>query len=96
MAAEEDALTPEQIGKVQDWFRSKWTKELACPVSGDTKWIVAERLVCAPLYTKEGTFLVSDVSYPMVMVVCSGCGYARFFSAAMIGIVPATKEFGRG
>ena len=87
MPEKDGKLLPEERNKAAEWFRTHWTQNYPCPVSGDNKWAIAEHLIMPITSAGAGGLLLGGVGYPQIMIICGGCGFTLYFNAVMIGIV---------
>lgn len=71
---------------VQKWLQQKWTGPASCPISGDNNWTVADDFV-QPMKYSTGGLSIGGRGYPLVMVVCSTCGYTLFLNAIVMGLL---------
>ncbi len=71
---------------VQEWLQEKWTGLKTCPISGDNNWTIGDYLV-QPMTYSAGGLTLGGPGYPMVMVICSTCGYTVFFNAVMMRLL---------
>lgn len=87
-------LTPQEIDRVILWIRTYWDKGGLCPVSGHNNWTVGPTLIATTPYTVAGEphIGLSGSSFPMVLVICTACGYTRFLNALIAGVVPSTSS----
>jgi hypothetical protein len=80
-------LDPASEKKVKDWLAAKGGMG-SCPVCNGTNWQIGEAfgisIVPIPLPASISPKGVATIAG----VVCSNCGYVRFFSARAIGLVP--------
>jgi hypothetical protein len=89
MPGDDGTLTPEEKAKISKWLQEKWPGEAKCPISGHDEWILADRLV-SPLTRRKNAVTIGGPTYPLVMIICEGCGYTLFFNAVLIGIEAPT------
>ena len=80
-------LTTDELARTADWIKLHWDKGGLCPVSGHNAWTVGDTMISTTAYTGTGISLGGSV-YPMILVICNGCGYTRFLNALVAGIVP--------
>lgn len=81
-------MNPEVAQTALQWIQSR-ISENKCAVCGHTSMQVNKTLVCAPCYTTsdDGKNLVqANKVQPFVLLTCSNCAHARFFSAALMGL----------
>ena len=57
-----------------------------CPVSNSKNWILADDVLELRPTGMRQTFGRGQFSYPIIMLTCGDCGYAMFFSAALLGL----------
>ena len=86
-----DELSNEDKLKFVHWLNAKGIK--ACPMCGQNKWAVGERLVVPNTWHGPGAGLVvGGVSYPQAMLICGNCAYTAFYNAVVVGLVSGKKE----
>lgn len=74
------------------WFDHHWSIGRSCPISGGNSWTVADHLVAPPVVDAAGKVQSGGGSYPQVMMVCTECGYTRYFNAVLVGVVDPDAE----
>ena len=80
-------LSDAQRAQVTSWLATH--KLVAnCPMCADIAWNFTDILWGATRANEEGDSPISQTAHPMVQAVCTNCGYVRFFSARIIGLVP--------
>jgi hypothetical protein len=72
--------------KVRDWLQKHWTGLTSCPISNDNSWTISDYLV-QPMTYAAGGLRLGGPGYPMVMVICSTCGYTVFFNAVVMNLL---------
>ncbi len=92
MAENGSKLTKEQFEQFQKWLEKKSHGELFCPICGVKKWIVGEHIVAPPVQTPGGGMIIGGASYPLASIICSNCGFTRFFNALIAGVRKPDKE----
>jgi hypothetical protein len=89
----------DSIGKLSDAEKQKISETIeaiwkgrseACPICGNTQWLIADHLVATTTLGHGGAFQLGGQVYPFVMLI-SPCGYTRLFNAVMLGIRPNAK-----
>lgn len=84
MARTDGSLTPEDHIKLQEWWKTRWTSIVKCPVCSNTKWSTNQYLL---RFDRQVTGMsATSITYPQVNVGCDNCGYSMFFNATQIGI----------
>src|SRR5258708_25193629 len=87
-------FTADETNQIHRWIDEHWTGSKVCPISGHTTWDIPSQLVyLSPHLPPEMLFSQQVSVYPVVMVICKGCGYTVFFAAQSLGFeFPATDE----
>jgi predicted nucleic-acid-binding Zn-ribbon protein len=85
MPSDEGRLTSEDLNRVKRWLVENEAIR-PCPACAFNEWAVEEQLAMTPTFMSGGVFGFG-AGFPAVAVVCKRCGYFRFHSAVMIGIV---------
>jgi len=75
-------LTPEQQEHIISWLR-KHVSVPDCPFCGNNKWTIAQDLFAAVRFAGGGVHIGGRM-IPLVLTVCSNCGYVRSYAAGMI------------
>jgi|ERR1700681_1685818 len=83
-------LSPKEIEQFRSWLNQTWGSDRACPVSGHTDWELGDVMVMTTAYARSG-ILFGGSTYPLLVVICSGCGYTAFLNAIKVGLVSATQ-----
>ena len=83
----EGRLSPAEIAHVQQWMTNFAKGIPVCPISNHQTWSVVDTVFQNIIYPAT-TQVIPPTAYPLVIVFCSGCGYAMNFSAAMLGLYP--------
>lgn len=78
-------LNSEQLAAAIAWIREKANGGASCPLCGTSDWTAADTLAAAISYRDGGFY--ADKGFPMLMLVCKNCGYVRFISAVIAGLV---------
>src|SRR5437773_604356 len=86
--ANEGKLTAEEMQRAQTWLNGAWTTA-RCPYSGHTVWEIGDVLVGTTGFQPGGGLLVGGPTYPLLTVMCSGCGHTVFVNAIKAGVVAA-------
>jgi len=88
---------PDKEGRITEEERSKalaWLNEKAgigvCSMCGTKNWILADTMPNPPTYTSAGT-RIGGITVPMVGIFCAKCGHLVFFSAIVMGLIPAEQ-----
>jgi hypothetical protein len=78
-----DALSDEELLRANDWINEKAVSPTdACPVCGSPKNSVFPALTQVRVADVPSPGLL-----PMVMTICRNCGFVRFFSAVVMGLM---------
>ncbi len=84
-------LSPAEISYVLQWVTDQHGGiPYACPVSGHTTWVVDEfvtQSIVFPVKYNLGAS-VAPLAWPVVRLICSGCGHVISFSAVALGLYP--------
>lgn len=73
-------------------LEKKWPKEKQiCPICGSCEW-GASGVAGIHSFDGKSVVLFGGTVYPVVLLVCTGCGHMLTFSAIMAGIVETNKE----
>jgi hypothetical protein len=77
---------PRKVDKaqVEKWLREQWPSP-RCPISGHTTWIIGDHYVQPIPYPMPVP--TTGAGYPMVMLICNGCGYTMHFNAVLMGLL---------
>lgn len=86
------SLKPDQLQKVQNWFRSHPLQP--CPACGESEWAFGE-IVTAPLISQPVRAPVREV-VPVLQVFCGHCAHVMHFGAIRIGLVTLTEAMHNG
>ena len=87
MPDENGLLTEEERKKVKQYIERVWT-HWECPFSGHTDWGLGPMVVQTMTYVGSGGLVIGGgQTYPLVVLVCSGCGYTVFVNAIQAGVV---------
>lgn len=85
-------LSPAEISYILQWVANQRAgSPYPCPVSGHTTWLVDEYVTQAiifPIQASLGT-PVAPIAWPVVRLMCAGCGHVLSFSAWRMGLYPA-------
>jgi hypothetical protein len=63
-----------------------------CPVCHSNSWGVQNVLLSLHEYPGTKAVLGSGFVFPVFPVYCRTCGYTRFLSAAVLGLLPTSEE----
>lgn len=87
-------LAPEEEQQVSAWLDAHWPQDRRdCPVSGPTDWGIHSHVVYQqPFHPQLPIIQTSHTAFPVVIVYCKTCGYARYFSAGLMGLLPLLPE----
>ncbi len=77
-------LNSADADKVQAWLQAKCTA-MVCPCCGSNTWGPGELGAMLPM--QGGNLTFNGSTTPVVPIVCQVCGFVRFFSAIMLGLV---------
>lgn len=91
MPQDTGALSVQEQDQVNAWLSEKCDGQIPeCPISGPTTWLLAEHVLTPlPFMPKGQVFSGRSTVYPLLMFVCTDCGYSFFVSAETAGIVIA-------
>lgn len=82
-------LTQPELDKAIAWLRAKWDQPIACPFhQGPTRWEVQDRLAQMHGYSREGALSLSEVTFPVIIVTCTTCGFMVPVNAIVAGVLP--------
>jgi hypothetical protein len=56
-----------------------------CPACDKTAWHIVSRFTRVPAITTPHEVVVGGPGFPMVPMVCTNCGYMRFFNMYVLG-----------
>ena len=86
-------LSPVEITAIQEWLVKHHGGEFLCPVSRHAIWMVNEYVYQNLVFPIQGIdrVSISPLAWPVVQVMCAGCGYVLNFSATMIGLYPSPR-----
>ena len=94
MPSDSGQITSDDKRRVEDWLKDNWiVATKACPISGHNDWIIGDHIVQPNTYAGGG-LSVGGTGYPMVMLICNGCGYTMYFNAVKLGLVAGNKSEG--
>ncbi len=81
-------LTPNQQQLIIDAISSRLeTRDLVCPISGDSQWTVQDRVALAPLIDlPELNLRKSHRALPLAVLTCETCGYTTFVNLLQLGL----------
>ena len=85
MPDSEGKLTGEERQIIVEWFKNKTGKD-ACPSCLSTAWALMDYLIDLRVYLGVNS-VFGGPTFPAVSLVCQECGYFRFYSAILIGVV---------
>ena len=91
MPDDKGKLTQEERETARKWLKAEW-KSWACPFSGHTNWELGDTLVQTTAFAGGG-LVVGGPVYPMIIIICSGCGNTVLINAIKAGVV--SKEEGQ-
>lgn len=84
-------LTEEEKQNAAAWVNRFWVgRSDACPICGDTEWIIGDHLVQPITLGPNSGLLLWGTGYPQAMVISAKCGYTIFINAVMMGLVAQT------
>lgn len=84
-------LSEAEKQNISETIEAKWKgRAEACPICGNTKWLIADHLVATTTLGPRGAFQLGGNVYPLVMII-SPCGYTRLFNALMLGVRPSAE-----
>ena len=79
----------------KDKLERAWTKDKVCPACGHSQFAVPDEsfaLVQLEGFEPDKTYIRSDDTrfYPLVVVMCTNCGYTMLFNAGKLGVIQPT------
>lgn len=84
-------LSPAEKQKISETVNARWAgRSDACPICGETHWIIADHLVATTTLGPHGALQLGGTVYPLVMMI-SPCGYTRLINAVTLGVSPVAK-----
>ena len=87
-------LTEEQRERVAQHL-GRITPQVHCPVCSRAQWEVADRVFELREFVGGGLRVGGDQSiYPVVLVVCGGCGYTAMLGAIALGLLTSADSPG--
>lgn len=84
-------LDPLTLQKTQAWLQAK-CRGVGCPCCGNNAWTVGD--ICTTLPVQGGVVQLGGTTIPTVPIACTNCGYMRFFSAVIMGLLPRSGASG--
>jgi hypothetical protein len=86
-------LSPAEIRYILDWINKHHLGAPApypCPVSGHTDWIVDEYITQSIVFPIQANLFdsLAPKPWPMIRLVCTGCGYVMFLNAGLLELYP--------
>ena len=84
MPDEKGKLTADETKKAFSWLKLK-LRVRTCPMCGEEDFGLSESIYAMPL-SGSGAINLSECA-PAIAMLCSNCGYMRFFNALMAGVV---------
>ena len=72
--------------KAQAWLQDHWAGSKQCPISDENNWVIGDHAVQPNTYLPGVGVGIGGPGYPVIMVICGGCGYTMYFNAVMIGV----------
>ena len=83
----EQPLSEESHAKIRAWLDEHSATELIrCPVCKENSWALPYYLTTMPVIDNSGERSAS-LGYPVVIVTCNNCAFARMFGAVKIGLM---------
>jgi len=76
-------LSPQD--QFQQWLESKWKGDSKCPICLEENWVLGEMFAQVDQHMRAR--LGSGKVFPLAVIFCTTCGYARFFNAIFAGLV---------
>jgi hypothetical protein len=80
-------LTAEERNRIAAQLGQKG-KNTACPVCLENAWSIGEHLISAKVHM-GGHLVFGGPTYPQAFIVCTNCGYVRYFMAVSLGLLSA-------
>lgn len=81
-------IPPEKMAVFSAKVNSKFPRPGPCPVCNTIKWSINDEIFEIPPYIINSPGIGSPI-FPVVALVCQTCGYTRFLSAVIAGVVDA-------
>jgi hypothetical protein len=79
-------LTSEEKTEVTDAINRQWQDHPhACPICGDTRWIISDYIVRPITMGPDGQTILSGPAYPNVLVISQKCGYSFMMNIRILG-----------
>ena len=79
-------LSAAQKQVISDALDAKTTGDLACPISGDTRWALENRIAYLQASHPSMGGGWDGRTYPNVVVVCPTCGYTMMVNLYYLGV----------
>ena len=89
-------LTKEQSEAALAWIKRHFATPRNCPVCRNTNWTLGDRLVAPTPFQADGGWIMGGTAMPMLALICTTCGYTRFFNAVLAGLVKKSPPTGGG
>lgn len=81
---------PDQV-IINAWFKEKYPEGMRCSCAKpEADWVLGESVVASPTFT--GGFNLGGSVYPQIQLMCSNCGYTRYFNAIYVGILKTETD----
>lgn len=91
MPDKQGKLTPAEAQTALGWLRSHWGPNRPCPFHDEpTNWEIQDTMIQTLPYTGGGV-RIGGPTFPLLVVVCSTCGYTVFVNALRAGVVPRAE-----
>jgi hypothetical protein len=80
-------LSAEEKKEVTDLINRRWQgRSQACPICGDTRWIISDYIVRPITMGPDGQTLLGGPAYPNILVISQGCGYTFMMNTMVLGL----------
>ena len=80
MSEPQRGISPEDHARI---VTALGARNLRCGVCANKTWNLVPEIVGTPVYRNDE---MTWGSIPMIALLCKGCGYVMFFSAATLGL----------
>ncbi len=67
-----------------------FSEGMRCDVCGQSDWAVGQHLLAPPALADGVPLVTTATVYPLLLLLCTHCGHAHFFSALHLGLVAGT------
>jgi rubrerythrin len=74
--------------KVKEWIDTYWKPPRRCPVCGEDKWLLMDKVWELREFHGGGIVLSDAVVIPVVVLMCNVCGHTVLFNAVAARALP--------